>query len=201
MVVAIDINEVLRDFLNNFGKYYVKGYNHEFELDDVSFWTNDPEALFPFNSQRAYESFAYQDFAYELYGCSSPMHQMLPGELNKFMTKDVPELDVDDLDFMVVSSRESGLSIPSTLFFISKFGLKVRNYYFPKDSLTIWDKCDILITADPQLLANKPEGKVAIKIEQEYNKESEADFTYPSMLTFVRDKNNLLKAIEKNAGK
>lgn len=202
MTIAIDVNEVLRNFLNNYAKYYVKGYDHEFDLDELSFWTDDPSALFPFASRKAFEQFTYENFAYELYGCAPPMHQQLSGELNDFINNPPAELEDEDINYIIVSSREANLSIPSTLFFISKMGLRVREYYFPKDSLTIWDKCDILITADPQLLANKPEGKVSVKIDREYNEESESDFSYNSMLVFIRNKNNLINAVEKlNGGK
>ena len=37
MKIAIDLNDVIRDFSNNFLRYYIERYNHEFDLDDFEF--------------------------------------------------------------------------------------------------------------------------------------------------------------------
>ena len=105
-------------------------------------------------------------------------------------------LDVDeDIEVMFVSPFEYGLSIGNTYYFISKMGTKVREVYLPTDSTTIWDKCDVLITANPKLLASKPEGKVSIKIKADYNGESEADYTYKDLSSFITNTENLEKLI------
>ena len=31
MKIAIDLNDVVRDFSNNFVKYYIEGYDHKFD--------------------------------------------------------------------------------------------------------------------------------------------------------------------------
>ena len=69
---------------------------------------------------------------------------------------------------------------------------RIRNIFFPADSSEIWDRCDVLITADPGLLNNKPEGKTSIKIENDYNKACEADYTYGSLAEFLQDKEIIL---------
>ena len=75
-------------------------------------------------------------------------------------------------------------------FFLSKIGTKIREVYFPTDSITVWDKCDILITANPELLDAKPEGKTSIKIKTEYNKESSADYSFKDLSTFLTNNEN-----------
>jgi hypothetical protein len=55
----------------------------------------------------------------------------------------------------------------------------------------------VLITANPDLLNNKPEGKVSIRIEKEYNEECPYDLTYINMMTFLQDSDNVEKIIEK----
>jgi hypothetical protein len=85
------------------------------------------------------------------------------------------------------------LTIQSTYFFLSKIGCRVRECYFPTDSLTIWDKCDILITASPKLIEHKPEDKKVIKIEADYNKELNGDDVYKDVCEFFSDINNTLK--------
>jgi hypothetical protein len=85
---------------------------------------------------------------------------------------------------------EYGITIPATYWFISKLGCRAREIYLPVDSMTIWDKCDVLITANPKLLDNKPEGKKSVKIVADYNEECEADFTYNNMLDFLSEDGN-----------
>ena len=44
----------------------------------------------------------------------------------------------------------------------------------------MWDECDMLITTFPEVLKTKPEDKIAIKIEREYNKKDKADYSSKS---------------------
>ena len=162
MKIAIDINDVVRDYSNNFVRYYIEGYNREFDLSNFEFWTNDMQALFPFNSKNSYFNFVYNDYAFELYGKCPTATRNLSSELND-------------------------------LFF---YFLKVREVYFPQDSSTIWDKCDVLITANPALLDTKPEGKVSIKIKAEYNEDSDADYTFKDLSSFISDEKNITKLID-----
>ena len=188
MKIAIDINDVVRDFSNNFVRYYIEGYNHEFDLSEFEFWSNDMSAVFPFASQQSYYNFVYNDFAFELYGKCGTCTKNISTELNNWTERMIKELDTeDDVQVMFVSSMEYGLSIGNTYFFLSKLGTKIRETYFPTDSYTIWDKCDVLITANPKLLEAKPDGKVSIKIKAEYNKENEADYEFKDLSTLVTD--------------
>ena len=59
MKIAIDLNDVVRDFSNNFVRYYIEGYDHKFDLTDFEFWSHDLSAVFPFKSQKAYHNFIY----------------------------------------------------------------------------------------------------------------------------------------------
>jgi len=192
MKIAIDINDVVRDYSNNFVRYYIEGYDHEFDLTDFEFWSNDMQAVFPFKSQQSYFNFVYNDFAFELYGKCGTSTKNISAELNDWAEKTVKEMDVDeDIELMFVSPMEYGLSIGNTYFFLSKIGTKIREVYFPVDSSSIWEKCDVLITANPKLLETKPEGKISIKIRADYNKESEADHTYKDLSTFITKQENL----------
>ena len=199
MKIALDLNDVIRDFTMNFAKYYCKEYNKNFTLNETDFWTNDLSAIFPFKTNRAYEKFTYEDFVYEIFGKCPTCTSNLQVELNEWVTKTILNIDCDEpIDVMIVSCMEYGLSIQSTLFFLSKIGCKIREIYMPTDSLTIWDKCDVLITANPRLLENKPSDKTSIKIKTDYNEECESDYTYSTLSVFLRNENNVLKLIAKN---
>jgi len=198
MRIAIDLNDVVRDFSNNFLRYYVEKYNHEFDLDEFEFWTNKMNELFPFNSEAAYHNFIYNDFAYELYGKCGVCTKNLETELNTWMEKTLKDLDLDEnVEVVIVSPMEYGLSIGSTLFFLSKIACKAREIFFPKNSAEIWDKCDVLITANPDLINLKPEDKYVIKINAEYNKGIQSDEEYSSLSSFIKNTDNLIKIVNK----
>ena len=78
---------------------------------------------------------------------------------------------------------------------MSKIGTKIREVYFPVDSFTIWDKCDVLITANPNLISNKPLNKKVVKIKTEYNNEVDADYSFNSLSDFLTDEKNTLKLL------
>ena len=192
MKIAIDLNDVVRDFSNNFIRYYIEGYNHEFDLDDFEFWSPYLNQVFPFQSDAAYTNFVYNDFAFELFGKCDVCSRNLESELNDWTEKTVKGIESDEpIELMFVSTMEYGNSIGNTLFFLSKIGTKVRDYYFPSDSKTIWDRCDVLITANPYLMEIKPEDKKVIKINTEYNKETEADYSFNSLSSFITNNENL----------
>ena len=196
MKIAIDLNDVVRDFSNNFVRYYIEGYDHEFDLSNFEFWNYDPQVVFPFKSKQSYYNFVYNDFAFELYGKCGLCTKNISSELNDWTEKTLKEMDTDeDIEVMFVSPFEYGLSIGNTYFFISKIGSKIREVYMPIDSATIWDKCDVLITANPKLLESKPEGKISIKIKADYNEETEADYTYKDLSTFVTNPENVEKIL------
>lgn len=196
MKIAIDLNDVIRDYSNNFIKYYIEGYNHSYDLDDFELWSNKMDAVFPFNSQNAYNNFVYNDYAFELFGKCGTCSRNLEAELNNWTEIELKKLDTkDEIELMFVSPMEYGLSIGNTYFFLSKLGTKIREVYFPKDSATIWDKCDVLITANPDLLEMKPDGKISIKINADYNTESNADYSYPNLSSFLSNIENVKKLV------
>lgn len=196
MKIAIDLNDVIRDYSNNFIKYYIEGYNHTFDLDDFEMWSNQMDAVFPFSSKNSYNNFVYNDYAFELFGKCGTCSRNLEAEFNNWAEIELKKLDTkEEIELMFVSAMEYGLSIGNSYFFLSKLGTKVREVYFPKDSSTIWDKCDVLITANPDLLSIKPEGKISIKINTEYNTESPADYKYNSLSSFISDIENVKKIL------
>ena len=197
MVIGVDLNDVLRDFTMNFAKYYKQGYDHTFDYDEFELWTNNIQALFPFKTQGAYEKFVYEDYAYELFGACPTCELQLTAFFNDWVTDVIPNIEMEEpIDLIVVSPFEYGLSIASTYFFLSKIGCRIRKVFMPTDSSEIWQKCDILITANPNLLDMKPEGKVSVKIDKEYNGETNSDFNFSSMRKFVEDEENTEKIIE-----
>lgn len=184
MKLAIDLNDVIRDYSRNFVKYFKKGINHSFNEEDVEFYTNDMRLLLPFSSDEQYKRFTYEDYPFELYGKCPAVDKNLPRDLNEWIEFDL--LD-EDIEVMFVSPMECDLTIQSTYSFLAKIGSRIREVYFPIDSSTVWDKCDVLITANPRFFNNKKDGKVIIKVNKDYNVECEADYSYDSLNDIMKD--------------
>ena len=196
MKIAIDLNDVVRDFSNNFVRYYIEGYDHKFDLTDFEFWNHDLSVVFPFKNRNSYHNFIYNDYSFELYGKCGVCTRHLETELNEWSEKTIKDMDIEEpIEIMFVSTKEYGLSIGNTYFFLSKLGTKIREVYMPTDSATIWDKCDVLITANPDLLECKPEGKISVKIKFDYNKDSKSDYVFKDFSTFLSDVENVEKIL------
>ena len=196
MKIAIDLNDVVRDYSNNFVRYYIEGYDRNFDLNNFEFWTNDLSVLFPFKSKKSYNNFVYNEYAFELFGKCSTTSRGLETELNTWTEQTLKDLDIDEIiEPIFVSPMEYGLSIGNTYFFLSKLGTKIREVYFPIDSSIIWDKCDVLITANPDLLKTKPDNKITIKIKTEYNNDCESNYSFNSLSEFLRNNENTEKLI------
>jgi len=193
MKIAIDLNDVLRAYTRNFAKVFKQEYDYTFDSETIEIKTNNLEKVFPFENKTEYNRFVYQDYPFELFGKCDSMSKEVPSSLTVWLNR-LKDIDTEEpIDVVIVSPMEYGLSIQSTYFFLSKLGCKVRETYFPTDSLTIWDKCDVLITANPKLLENKPEGKIAIKIAADYNQDSPYDEVYENICDYFADINNVAK--------
>jgi len=196
MKIAIDLNDVLRDYTRNFGEYFKKGYDQDVDLDSLEVDTNDLSVVFPFKSRYDYEHFVYEDFSWELFAKCPACETGLGAAFSNWITKTITNIDTEEpIEVMIVSPMEYGITIPATYWFISKLGCRAREIYLPIDSTTIWDKCDVLITASPNLLSIKPEGKKTVKIKTDYNKDCVADFEYNNMLEFLSEDGNTEKLI------
>ena len=196
MKIAIDLNDVLRDYTRNFGEYFKKGYDQDVDLDSLEVDTNDLSVVFPFKSRYDYEHFVYEDFSWELFAKCPACETGLGAAFSNWITKTITNIDTEEpIEVMIVSPMEYGITIPATYWFISKLGCRAREIYLPIDSTTIWDKCDVLITASPNLLSIKPEGKKTVKIKTDYNKDCVADFEYNNMLEFLNEDGNTEKLI------
>lgn len=193
MKIAVDINDVIRDFTTQFKNYYINSIDPSFEIeyDDIkSFNLFD---VFPFKDSGEYKMFRYVDYAFELYGRAETMDKMLPYRFNDWTQRTLMNLDRDKVpEIMLVSPFETGKSIQATHAFLSKISSSVREVYFPLDSSTVWDRCDILITANPNLIEKVPKDKIVIKIEAPYNKELETKYTFKSLMDVINDKNETI---------
>lgn len=205
MKIAIDINDVVRDYTNQFIKCYNKIIDPSFEIktDDVTDF--DFFNVFPFTDENGnkdkdlYYKFKYEDAAFDLFGRAEVTEKRVPSEMILWLQNTLRNFEEDKIpEVMFVSPFEMNLSIQSTLSFLARIGNRVREIYFPTDSSTIWDKCDLLITANPNLISSVPEGKTVFKINAPYNKEAKAEYSYDNIIDVIHDKDNKLQDLIEN---
>ena len=220
--IGIEINGVLRDTIGKFTELYEKHlvdshyeskdktYEIEFsgDTDEVIEINENSEVInfeykilspvtsldlgshFSFPSKDELYSFMYEEYTMELFG-HAPSTEMLSFNILNDVYYNLRE----KYDLMIVSD-EIGRSKPSSLFFLSKFGclLETILFYSEITKNVMWDNIDILLTANPDLLLNKPDNKIVIKFITEYNKHIKSEYEIMSL----SDLELTIKKIEDN---
>lgn len=195
MTIGITLNEVVRGFIKQFiltYSKYIDDLYDEYEetpienLDlleylDILYEKKNEKIrekggmlLTPkFTSIDDINRFLYIQAPLEIFGYSDQVHDDIMIHINKFAM----DLEDDELGEVKIVVNEHSKAISGSLFFLSKLGCTVRKYEFVKTIEEMWDSVDILITANPNELKNKPENKKGVKILTSYNKEVESDIT------------------------
>jgi len=181
-VIGISINEVLRDFLFQFVYTYSKyiGPTTIKESDITSFNLLDH---FNFKNLTELNQFLYLEAPLEIFGHADQTSDGLMTHLNQFLS----DIKDDEEHEIILVSKEANKSIPSTFFFLSKTGCRIEKVNFIQDSAKEWDGVDILVTANPDALKNKPSGKISVKIKASYNSDAPSDYELDSILEFIKD--------------
>lgn len=197
--IGIEINGVLRDTLGKIEQTYEKFFltltegieenEEDFKYDKISDLTTlDISKHLKFKSDEELYEFLYEEFPMEIFGHAQSSEYTTFNDLNDIY------LDYrDNFDFLIVSD-EIGKSKPASLFFLSKFGCLLEKIKF-YSNLTIdsmWDEVDVLITSNPELLLNHPEGKKIIKYQTIYNENIEVD----DIITNLKELTDKIKKLE-----
>ena len=197
MRICITLDDVLRAKTYQFGKIYKKNIDPDVELENLDMSSGDFQKIFGFKNKKEFDKFLYEDSAFEIFGEAPECSKMLGKSLNLWQLSLEDDDDITEpIELILSNTREFNQSIGFSYFFLSKLATRIRNVFFPKDHSDIWERCDILITADAKLLESKPDGKVAIKIVSDYNKNCPADYEYNSMLEFINDKEIIHKILK-----
>ena len=206
--IGIDINGVLRDTIGKFDQLYEKhlidssdepfagntyeldmsGNTELIELESETFEykkISDVDSLeldkhFSFRSKEELFNFMYEEYAMELFGHAPSTEMTTFNMLNDLY------YELRDENELLIVSSEIGKSKPASLFFISKFGCLLEKVLFFSDVTknNMWNQIDILLTADPNLLLEKPVGKTVIKFNTPYNKHIESEYEISSLSEF-----------------
>lgn len=147
--------------------------------------------IFKFKNKDEMNSFLYFEHPLEVFGHADLTTEYMMVSFNNFLAN----LDTDDHEVVIIS-REANTSIPATFFFLSKTLCKINNIRFVTKYEDKWDNIDVLITANPRALKNKPEGKISVKVETSYNKEIVADYTINKLTDFLESEELQDKILE-----
>lgn len=206
MKIAIDLNGVLRDTIGKIVQVYDKHmmnevlevdesskifsgnsdsewdteivenvkFKYEYELPIKSLELRD---FFKFQNDDEYYSFLYEEFPMQIFGHAGSTEMTSFNDLNDFYSSN------RDKHRILIVSDEIGKSKPASLFFLSKFGCLIEEIRFFNEFTKniMWDEIDVLLTANPDLLLNKPDKKIVIKFETEYNREIQTEYTIKSI--------------------
>lgn len=182
MKIGISTNEVLRDFIGQLVYTYDK-YIGETNLTEDDVTSFNLIEHFKFDDINKLNSFLYLEAPLEIFGHADQMSDGLMNHFNNF----IMDINDDGEHQVELVSREIDKSIPSTYFFLSKTSCRIGNIRFVKQNSEEWGDCDVLITANPIALENKPSGKISVKVKASYNKDVAADYEIDSILDFIRD--------------
>ena len=182
MRIAFDINGVLRNTLGKAEQVYQKFYIDEISEEDkeeFEYGLNLPITSttlsnhFKFPNEEDIMDFFYVDFPMNIFGHAGSVENGTFHVLNDIY------YDLRDDNDLILISDEIEKSKPATLFFLSKYGVLLEKIlFFSKITQdTIWDEFDILITANPELIESKEEGKTIIKYLTDYNEDIESEYT------------------------
>lgn len=188
MRIAVELNNIVRDYNNQILKYYHKGIDPSFDEDTIDMKCTDLLEVLPFENNGLKKTFKEIDYPYELFGCAKTVSKHLHINLSDWLE------DHPDDEIIYFSLNESNLMIQSTYFFLSK-GSRVKTMIFLNDPKKIWEFCDIAITINKEIVKSKPEDKKVIVINRSDNMELQrkADLTYDKFVDILNDKNLSLK--------
>jgi hypothetical protein len=187
MRIGVELNGVLRDTLKKIQQEYEKWYienpfkedgEEEFEYGVISdLITLNIMNHLKFKNEDELYDFLYKEHTMEIFGHSGSVEISSMTDFNEFY------LDIRDNHDVLIVSDEMGKSKPASLFFISKFGCLVESVKFYSESTInlMWDSIDVLLTANPKLLLDHPEGKTIIKFNTNYNSEINIEHSISSI--------------------
>lgn len=198
--IAITLDDVLRAKTQQILKIYQKYINNDVDLGKLNMKNNDFQKILKFKNKKEFHTFLYEDYAFEIFGEASVILPSLDKKLNLWHLDLMNDCNIEDeIEVILCNTMEFGSSIGFTHFFLSKIAPKVRETFFPSNSMDIWDRCDILITADNKLIEKTPLNKICVKILTPYNKNIKTPNggEYNNLLEFIEKNENLYKLIEK----
>lgn len=206
MRIGIEMNHIVRDINSQILKYFVKDIQKDFDESEVDLHTINFIKQIPFKTAKEKHDFLFVDYPYEIFGCASSTAMHLPVMVNDWGYKLGKKYQGEKFDISYFSLGEKGLSIQSSFFFLSKTASRIRDVFFPLKVQDVWDRYDVVITTNQNVIKHKPKGKVVIGIKMSDNLKilKKADLVYddlPQLIeddTFIDAINGIMYPIQEN---
>ena len=128
------------------------------------------------------EDFVYDKCCLEIFGYAD---EVIDGAVQSINDLELHLKMIGKEHEMIITSREAGRSVPSTLFFLSKTGCMIQDIKFTMGTTDCWKYVDVMITDHPEILFPKPANKITIKIEKPYNENIDSDYTVRSVKELI----------------
>jgi hypothetical protein len=158
MVFGFNLDGVLRNTIERVYNFYMNEHpSSTLKVEDINI--EDVGASLGL-SKEEYSEFL-EEYLLEIFGSAKDQYR----NSNKDFNNLVYYLNEKGHEVVIIQ-EETGKIKSATLYFISDRCLDVSAVYFVKDN-TIWDKCDVLVTANPKYLRNAK--KTVIKVNRPYN--------------------------------
>jgi hypothetical protein len=194
MRIGVSIDGVLRDLLGQIEethkKYFFEGEEDSIEVKDYQLdkWVTFPEEevsqgemefnpdfsedefleseqnteIVKISKKTTLPEFLYEKCTVEIFGYANETVSSAVETLNQIILKN-PRHE------FILLSREGGLAIPSTLFFLAKTKSICSNIKFVTEYSRVWDYVDVMITDHPEILNSKDKNKLSVVIDKPYN--------------------------------
>lgn len=162
-VIGFALDGVLRDISRSLDSVYKKCFpNRAVKLPVSPFNILDS---YHFESQEEFAEFLTTE-APTVFGRAEEVYSGVMHEFNKLC------VTLKKAGYKpVLISKEVGKTKPGTMFFLSYTGCEIENIRFVSKLEEFWEGVDILVTANPEVIALRPPRKRVVKLQRKYNRE------------------------------
>lgn len=167
--VGLVLNNLIRDYLSRLIEVYVKYTTPKDAVEPhMPVMPINPYILensFPLEGDDYDNVYAwlYHGVPLEVFGGANQTKTNILQRICLFQTK--------IYDKLILLSRETSRSKYATLSFLAKNQFDLNEIIFVENYDEYWKHVDVLITDNPEILKVKPEGKTAVVLKNDYNKE------------------------------
>ena len=187
ITIGIELNHVVRDINKQIVKYYAKEFDPSIDIEEVDKSDDVLSTTCKFESKYARNNFLYIDYPYEIFGCASTVEKNLSTKITSWLS-DIENIEDEDIRIVFYSLDEEALTIQSTYFFLSKIGTRVRKVFFPKSIQEIWEDCDLVITANKDVVEYANDNSLkAVLIKRKLNEGCKAELSYDNLSDVIDD--------------
>ena len=172
MEIFISIDGVIRNTIQKFDYHYKDAYIDS-DLEDNTFEYGITEPIendnlynsYKFQSVDEFEYFLFIEYPIEIFGHAGLSYSTTFTDLNGMIYNNKQH------NFTIIGLDELGKAKPASLFFLSKNGFLGNNIKFSTtDNITnLWEKCDMWITDNINVIKACPENKIVYKFNTPYN--------------------------------